>query len=130
MEADTTMRDWSKELVEAQMQTGTTWFKAEDGISYEVRFTNDGSPEYTQDFDGKELVKVDFKVVVSGGSYDKTDCIWSVTKGGSDSLWIKLAALFTNNMGAIGYIVNVKAKGDGRQRRYIVKEYNDLTFTE
>ena len=75
MEANTTLRDWSKELNEAQMQQSTNWFKAEDSVNYEIRFTDDGSPEYTQDYDGKELVKVDFKVVVSGGSYDKTDCI-------------------------------------------------------
>ena len=130
MEADTTLeRDWTRELVEAQERMGGKWFKAEDGIFYHVTFKDEGGAEYIQTFDGKELTKVDFQVEVNGGNYNGEQIIWSLTKGGLDSLWIKLATLFTENKGAAGYTVNVKANGEGRQRRYVVKEYNELTFS-
>lgn len=123
-------RDWSKEKETVDAVQSTLWFRPKSNTPYKVTFLNDGGPDYTTEFDDRTLTRVDFEVKVSGGEYNGDQLKWSVTKGGKESLYGMLVYVFAHVGGALNNMVDVAANGEGRNRRYTVRQFNDLVFSQ
>jgi hypothetical protein len=121
------MRSWIDE--EKKLNEGGTFFKMVKETPYEVTFLDEGGPEYKKTFDGKEKTRVNFRVKVSGGSYQNSEMVWSVSKvEGKRSVWGMLTTLFVKAKQSTGVVIHIRATGDLRDRKYDIKEYNDHLF--
>lgn len=124
------IRDWNKEKEEVDAVQSQMWFKPKSNTAYKITFLDDGSEEYQAIFDEKSLTRIDFMVSVAGGEYKGDTLKWSVNKGGKESLFGMLVYVFCHVGGAKNNIVDVAANGEGRNRRYVLKQFNDLVFQQ
>lgn len=121
---ETTQVNWDDEYEEVEARIGGNWFKPEAETTYEIKFLDEGKDLEPKTFDdGRTVHQRQFKIQVGEEEYD-----WSLTKGGTESLYGMLVALFKQSGRASGLVVHVRASGDGKNRRYTVKEFNDLQF--
>lgn len=123
-----TNTNWNKEYEEVKQRGSGNYLRVESEIPYKITFLDEGSADYEHEFEDRVTVRRDFRVKVSGGEYNTEELTWSLTKGGPESLYGMLVKLFSNAGQATGVTVNVKARGEGRQRRYTIKEFEALEW--
>jgi hypothetical protein len=125
-------RNWTEE--EKKLSDGSRYFKPQADTAYSVTFLDEGSSEYERKpFDGQSNPKkaIDFAVRCTGGGMVAVEQIWTVTKGAGvkTSLYGMLVTLFSRNGGkSTGLTVDVAATGKDKDRRYQIRQYNDLVF--
>jgi hypothetical protein len=125
-------RNWTDE--EKKLSDGSKYFKPQADTAYSVTFLDEGSAEYERKpFEGQSNPKkaIDFCVRVTGGGMVATEQIWTVTKGAGvkTSLYGMLVTLFARNGGkSTNLTVDIAATGKDKDRRYQIKQYNDLVF--
>jgi hypothetical protein len=127
---EATTRNWGTELENVNAMKQSKYVRLKTGVPYAVTFLDEGGVDYPTEFDNRTTTRIDFKVRVLGGEYNNEDMVWSVTKGGRDSLYGKLCKLFSSRLKAAGYTVHVIAQGEGKEKKYSLKEFNDLLFTQ
>jgi hypothetical protein len=131
MDTQTEMnRNWSEEV---KKLSESAYLKMEKGITYSVLFLDEGGAEYERKpFPGQSGTPrraVDFRVKVTGGGMVGKEQVWTVTKAlRKDSVWGMLSTLFEKSKKAAGFVVDVTATGDGKEKKYHIKQYNDLLF--
>ena len=122
-------RNWQTELELVNMKKATAYLRLKGQIPYTVTFLDEGGAAYQAEFDDRLLDRVNFKVKASGGEYTGQELTWSFTKGGPDSLYGKMVTLFVRNGKSTGLTIHIVGEGEGRTRKYQIKEYNDLVFS-
>ena len=116
-----TTRNWNEEKKHVDEAGNKNWFKPESEVSYQVLFLDEGGVDYQREFEDRVLTQVDFHVKVTGGGLVGVDHVWTLTKGGPDSLFGKLVDKFVKGGQAKGCVVEVTAVGSGKNRRYLVR---------
>ena len=115
-------RDWTKENEEVQKLGDQNWFKPEADQEYIITFLDEGGEEYEKEFEDRVLTRIDFRVRVIDEQDQASEHVWSLTKGGKESLYGKLVGVFAEVKQASGVKVLVTAVGEGKGRRYLVKK--------
>jgi hypothetical protein len=122
METKTTQIKWDKEMETVKEMSKGDWFKAESDVEYIVKFLDEGGEPIEKVFEDRAITQVPFKVKVTDEENNSKECTWTVTKGGDDSCYGKLVAMFQKKGKATGVTLLITAVGDGKSRRYLVKE--------
>lgn len=130
MEQQTNM-NWMEEA--KKLTDGGVYFKLVKDTPYTVVFLDEGR-QYEKLFPEQKEPKtcIDFKVRVTGGGLLGKEMVWTITRGQGvrTSLFGKLAQLFSRNGCATGLSVDVVAVGDAQARKYEIKQYNELLFSQ
>jgi hypothetical protein len=124
----TAPRNWQTELNTVNTKANKKYLRIKSNIPYTIVVLDEGGPDYTSDFEDKPQDRIDLKVKVTGGEYKSEELTWSLTKGGKESLYGKLVNLFVKNGHDTGYTLHIVAEGEGKSKKYQIKEYNDLMF--
>lgn len=121
-------RDWDKEM--ENLATTSKYFKPMAGKTYEIEFLDEGGEAYEQDYDDKTFKRRDFQIRVNGGGYKKEEKTWTLNMSGKNSLYGMIVTVFKHLKQSIGVTIHLKAEGEKLERKYFIKEYNDLQFQE
>jgi hypothetical protein len=122
--------DYDSEL--ARMGQGGNYLKFKSGTPYSLVLLDGGTAVYKKKFPGNDTEKEckDFHVRVSGGEYSDTEKTWTITLGGKQSLaYMVLKVLSTwkkTGKPIVGATLHVGCNGEGRDRKYVVKEFTEL----
>jgi hypothetical protein len=123
--------NWQEEEKKLGESGGASLNKAmKVDVPYAVTFLDEGSP-FSDTYEGVTRDKVVFRVRVTGGGMVGEELSWFTTKTRRrDSLYGMLTTLFAKAGKAMGMTVNCVASGSNKDRRYQLKEYNDLIFAK
>jgi len=122
--------DYDAEL--ASMSRGGNYIKFKSGTPYTITLLDVGSVVYKKKFPGNGTEKEckDFKVRITGGEYQGNEKTWTITLGGKQSLaYMVLKVLSTWKKAGkqiVGSTLRVGCNGEGRDRKYIVAEFDEL----
>ena len=121
-------KDWNKEY-EDLSSTGN-YFKPEADKTYEIEFLDEGTEPYEHQYEERTFTRRDFKIRVNGGGLKNEEKVWTLNQGGKSSLYGMIVALFKHAKQSIGVKIHLKAEGEKLERKYFIKEFNDLQFEQ
>jgi hypothetical protein len=134
METQTTVRNWNDELKKSE--SASNFLKMKANVPYSITIVDEGT-DSTKDFQERKVTQVNFNVKVTGDGMVGQPCVWSVTREvggkavGPDSLWRKLAKIaVANGERLMGMTIDIRCEGEGRDRKYLVKQFSDLMFAQ